>query len=354
MTLEEIAGLAGVSRATVSRVVNQQPRVRPATRERVERIIHEQGYQPNLAARMLASRRSRVIGFALPSMLSNLTSPYYALIMQGVTAACDEHDFSLMFCPIDPTRRSSYERYIHSGFIDGLVVSTASVGHDFLVWLHEQQFPFVLMGRDSMLPAINTVSADYEGGAAMAAQHLLWLGYDRIAIIAGLPTHGGAVARRDAFLQALAIAGAPCPDDYIVQTDFSEHGGRQAMSRLLSLERRPRAVFCCSDLAAIGAIGALRDAGLKVPGDVAIIGFDDIPMAASYQPALTTVRQPIRQIGFAATTVLVDILESMWSDPHRVIEPHHVLLPTELIVRDSCGQKQLYRTRRARVSVERA
>ncbi len=354
MTLEELAELAGVSRATVSRVINQQPRVRPDTRERVTRIIRERGYQPNAAARTLASRHSRVVGFALPSRLSNLTAPYYSLILQGVTAACDEHNFSLMICPVTAVRRAGYEHVVRSGFVDGLVVTTASVGHDFLSWLHAQRFPFVLMGRDPQLPDINTVSADYEGGAAMAAQHLLWLGYDPIAIITGPADHGGATLRRDAFLQTLDLAGAPCSDDYVVESDFTEHGGRQAMTRLLSLDRPPRAVFCCADLTAIGAIGAVRDAGLKVPADVAIVGFDDIPIAASFQPALTTVRQPIVQIGYTATTTLFDILESQWSDPRRTIEPHHVVLPTELIVRESCGQKLIFGARRANIRAVRS
>jgi LacI family transcriptional regulator len=346
MTLEEIAALAGVSRSTVSRVINNQPRVSQSTRTQVQKVIRTQGYHPNVAARTLASRRSQTILLIVAPTMSNFTSPYYTLIMQGVTLACDQRAYNLMLSPAATQTTEGYERTLRSGLVDGVLVATSSVGTPFLNWLHSEGHPFVLIGRDPNLPDINTVSADSERGGAMAAQHLVWLGYTRIAIITGAHDHGGAIDRRVGFLTALRDAGRACPSDYIVESDFSEYGGYQAMQRLLTVHPRPQAVFGASDLSAIGAMRAVRDAGLHVPEDVAIIGFDDIPLAETVQPPLTTVRQPIQQIGFTAASMLIDILETRAADPERRLAPQHVVLPTELIVRESCGQTQRYEARR--------
>lgn len=351
MTLEEIAALAGVSRSTVSRVVNNQARVSAATRDRVQRIVRERGYHPNVAARSLARRHSQAVGLVLPSSLSNLASPYYSLVMQGVTSACDQRGYSLMLSPATLQSANGYAHIISSGLVDGVLVATSSVGLPFLHWLDKQSCPFVLMGRQPELPGINTVSPDYEQGAAMAAQHLLWLGYRRIGIITGPPANGGAQLRRDSFLAALANAGRPCPAEYVIESDFSEQGGEAAMRTLLGMRPRPQAVFCSADLPAVGAMQSIRQAGLRVPEDIAIVGFDDIPMAQSVEPPLTTVRQPIQQIGFVATNMLIDILETRVCEPSRRLEPQHVVLPTELIVRESCGQSLRYHMRNAVAAV---
>jgi LacI family transcriptional regulator len=340
LTLEQIAALAGVSRATVSRVINDQPRVSSETRQRVLAIIRERGYHPNVAARSLASRRTQTIGLIIPStMYASIGSPYYALIMHGVTTACEQRRYSLMLSPATMLTPQGYERIIHSGTVDGLVISTTSVGKQFLSWLHAEGFPFVLIGRQPDMPDINTVAADYEQGGAMAAQHLLWLGYNRIATITGPSDHGGAVGRRNGFLDTLSQAGRFCPDHYIVEAPFNMQAGQEAMRRLLAADPIPEAVFCASDEMAIGAIRAIHEAGLHVPSDIAVVGFDDIPMARSIEPPLTTVRQPIERMGFAATSMLIDILETRTLNSAMRLEPQHVILPTELVVRDSCGQK---------------
>ncbi len=350
MTLEQIAVLAGVSRATVSRVINDQPRVSDRTRARVRAIVSQQDYHPNIAARALAGRRSQTVGVVIPAtMYASIAAPYYALVLQGVAAACDERGYNLMLSPGKAQTPESYERIIQSGFVDGLVVSTSSVGEPFLRWLHERAFPFVLLGHQPNLPDLNTVTADNEGGAAMAAQHLMWLGYERIAMITGNHAHGAAMDRRAGFLNALREARMHCPDEYIVESDFSEHGGHLAMQILLATQPRPQAVFCSSDMTAIGACQAVREAGLCIPDDIAIVGYDDIPMARTVDPPLTTVRQPIEEIGYTATSTLIDILETQLAHPGRSLSPQHLMLPTELVVRESCGQKRRFQSNRPAV-----
>ena len=341
MTLEKIAALAGVSRATVSRVVNDRPRVSGATRARVRRIIEEQGYTPNAAARSLASRRSQTIGLVIPStMTRSLSSPYYLLVMQGVTTACDQRRYSLTLLPVISGAPDAYAHLIRSGAVDGLVVATSSVGMPYLTWLQREGVPFVLIGRQPELPAINTAAADYEQGATMAAQHLIWQGYTRIAMITGPHDHGGAIARRDGFMRTLRQAGLHCPPAYLAEGNFTLHGGQEAMREILSTRPRPEAVFCASDEMAIGAMQVIRDAGLHVPDDIAVIGYDDIPVAKTTQPPLTTIRQPVEQLAYTATTMLIDILEARALDPSRKLEPQHIVLPTELIVRASCGRQR--------------
>jgi LacI family transcriptional regulator len=279
-------------------------------------------------------------------MYSSVASPYYALVMQGVTQACEERGYNLMLSPAKAQTPESYGKIIQNGFIDGLLVTTSSIGLPFLSWLHEQGFPFVLLGRQPGLPDVNNITSDNERGGGMAAQHLVWLGYRRIAIIAGPRGHGAADDRLNGFLHMLHEAGLECPDESIIDGQFSEHGGRAGMQQLLQASPRPEAVFCVSDQTAIGAMETLRQAGLRVPNDMAIVGFDDIPAASTAAPPLTTVRQPIEQIGYTATCTLIDILEARQHDSDRKLPVQHIVLPTELVVRDSCGQKRRFRAQR--------
>jgi LacI family transcriptional regulator len=317
--------------------------VSATTRERVRRVIHEQNYSPNAAARSLVIRRSQTVGMVLPTMNNSISSPYYMMVMQGVTTVCDQRGYNLMLLPASTITPDGYGPLVNNGAVDGFIVSTSSVGRPFLEWLHNVDFPFVLIGRQPDLPMINMVASDYEQGAAMATQHLIWLGYTHIAMITGPREHGSAIGRRDGFMRALHDAGIACPPGYLVEGNFTLQSGQQAMAQLLSVCPRPEAVFCASDEMAIGAMRVARDAGLRIPEDIAFVGFDDISVAKTTEPPLTTVRQPVEQLGFTATTMLIDILEAHTLNPPRKLEPQHVVLPTELVVRSSCGQQQRFR-----------
>lgn len=337
-TLEEVAKLAGVSRSTVSRVVNQHPNVRPEVRERVWEVIRKTGYQPHAAARSLATRRTRVIGLIIPQAVTTLfTDPYFPILIRGIADACNAHNYHLMLSLFSRRRVQEsrarqdllYQQVLRSRYLDGVVVSSAPLDDLIFPRLLEDGVPFVLIGRYSHERA-SYVDVDNVVGARMAVEHLLRLGHERVATITGPLNMCAGQDRLEGYRQALAARGIPVDEDLIAEGDFTEQGGQAAMRRLLP--HRPTAVFAASDMMAVGAIKVLREAGLRVPEDVAVVGFDDIPLASMVEPPLTTVRQPIEQLGSMAVELLVSLMENPGEET-----VHRVVLPTELVIRASCG-----------------
>lgn len=337
MTLDEIAELAGFSRSTVSRVINDAPNVRAATRERVWQIIKACDFHPNPAARALAGRRSRVIGLVIPQALNTIfADPYFPMLIQGCAAACDQRGYYLMLSLVLRQSDDTFRWLIRARHMDGLIVASALTDDHSVRRLLDDRLPLVLIGRSMECTDITTVDADNEHGAAKAAQHLVQMGYQRIAMITGPMNMVHAIDRRNGFLCTLRALGVEPPSGYIQEGDWSESSGMQAMERLLHMTPPPEAVFVASDSMAIGALKAIRMAGLKAPDDIALVGFDDIPLAAAVEPPLTTVHQPIDQLGFLAASTLIDRLETA-SDVTGNNSAQHIVLPTELVVRASCG-----------------
>lgn len=333
-TLEEIAKLAGVSRSTVSRVINHHPSVRPEVRERVWAIIQETGYQPHAAARSLATRRTRVVGLIIPQAVTTLfTDPFFPILIRGVADACNAHQYHLMLSLF--SRREAkeagtlYHQILRGRYLDGVVVSSAPLDDPLFPYLLEDGIPFVVVGRYPH-ERVNYVDVDNLNGARMAVEHLLRLGHERVATITGPLNMCAGQDRLEGYRQALISRGLPIDESLIAEGDFTEQGGRMAMQRLLP--QRPTALFAASDMMAVGAIKVIRDAGLRIPDDIAVVGFDDIPLASMVDPPLTTVRQPIEQAGSMAVELLMSLLENP-----RGGTIHRVVLPTELIVRASCG-----------------
>jgi len=334
LTLEEIAELAGVSRSTVSRVINGRASVRDEVREHVLQVIRETGYQPYAAARSLVTRRTHIIGVIIPEAVTTLfTDPFFPLLLCGVTETCNAHNYYLMLSlfngPAD--RKEMYRRIVHSGHLDGVIVASTRLDDPLVPQLLQDGVPFVLVGRHPD-ERVNYVDVDNVSAARMAVEFLIRLGHQRIATISGPLTTAHGQDRLAGYRQALEAHRFPVEEDLIAEGDFTEGSGSRGVQRLLSAS--PTAIFVASDMMAIGALKALRQAGLRVPEDIALVGFDDVPIATAVEPALTTVRQPIGRLGSMAADLLLNLLENS-SDAQASV--HRIVLPAELVVRNSCG-----------------
>lgn len=330
-TLEEIAKHAGVSRSTVSRVMNNHPSVDRDTRERVLTVAETLNYHPNIAARSLAAGRSHILGLVIPTGVSALfTDPYFPLLIQGVSTACNAHKHSLMLWLAQTESEDQPVRQIlQGGLIEGVILASAVVDDPIFEALLTRGLPFVVVGRHPTNTKVSYIDVDNMNGSREMVAYLLRLGYERVATITGPQNMIAGVDRQQGYLIALRDRGIIPDPRLIVESDFTEEGGHLAMQRLLPLA--PDAVFAASDAMAVGALRALREAGKRVPEDIALVGFDDMPFAARTDPPLTTVRQPIQRLGSLAAETLIDLINQPDAPPRRIV------LPTELIMRSSCG-----------------
>ncbi len=331
MNLEEVAKISGVSRSTVSRVINDDPNVSEKTRAKVMTVVQRLNYQPNAAARSLAAGRTQVLGLVIPMGVAALfTDPYFPQLIQGVTAASNARDHSVMLWLAEPDyERRTIHKIMNSRLIDGLILASSLTDDPLVQEISQSALPFILVGRHVTNVNIHYADVDNLNSAREAVTHLLRLGRRRVATITGPLNMIAGLDRKEGYLSALRQRGLMPDPALIVESDFTEAGGYAAMHSLLPAQ--PDAVFVASDTMASGALRALREAGQRVPEDVAVVGFDDMPFAAHTIPPLTTVRQPIYRTGYMAAETLIDIIATVDSHPRRII------LPTEFIIRSSCG-----------------
>lgn len=330
VTLKQISQMAQVSPSTVSRVINHYPNVSQDVRERVLQAVRETGYQPNPAARSLALGKSQVLGLIIPkSAASVCADPFFSHVIQGVAAACKVHDYVLslvLFHTVEDESRT-VSHILSQQLLDGVIITATQRDNQSVYQLLESSIPFVLVGQHDS-DQVSYVDSDNQAGAYTAVSYLLRLGYKRIATITGPMDNLAAVQRKQGYLQALRDRNQAADETLMANGEFTEVSGYTAMQRLLP--QRPDAVFVASDLMAQGAMRALARAGLSVPQDVALIGYDDLPPAAQMDPPLTTIRQPIKRAGQTAVETLLDILA------HGAEPPRRIILPTELVIRQSC------------------
>jgi LacI family transcriptional regulator len=332
LTLEDIAKQSGVSRSTVSRVVNDDPNVSEGVRSRVRKVINRTGYQPHPAARSLASHRSWMLGLVLPRTVSSFfTDPYFPRLTQGVAQACNQQNYTLGLFILETREdeRRIIPRISHKGLLDGILLQTAEMDETMLDQLINSDFPIVMVGRPYYTNEVSYLDVDNVTATYQAVCHLINLGYKRIGTISGRMNSTAGIDRMQGYLKAITERGGGVEEELIAEGDFSEQSGYNAMQKLLPF--KPDAIFAASDTMAIGAIRAAKNAGLQIPNDIAFVGFDDLPIASLSDFKLTTVRQPIIQFGSKAVDILIDLIEN-GTKPIR-----HIILDTELVVRESCG-----------------
>ncbi|MEN6394023.1 MAG: LacI family DNA-binding transcriptional regulator [Anaerolineaceae bacterium] len=332
LTLEDIAKQSGVSRSTVSRVVNNHPNVSEDVRKRVKEVINKTGYQPHAAARTLASQRSWMLGLVLPRSVSSFfADPYFPRLTQGIAQACNQYNYTLGLFLISTKEdeEAIFPRVSRKGLLDGILLQSDQLGDQLTDQIIQSKIPLVIIGRPFYNKNVSYIDVDNVNGAFTAVSHLIRLGYQRIGTITGVSTRTVSVDRKEGYIKALTERGRNIDESLIVEGDFTEAGGYYAMQQLLP--NKPDAVFAASDIMAIGAMRAIREAGLRVPEDIALVGFDDLPLATMPEPRLTTIRQPVYQFGVKAVEILLDLIENGIEPPRRII------MDTELIIRNSCG-----------------
>jgi DNA-binding LacI/PurR family transcriptional regulator len=327
--MAEIAVLAGVSKPTVSKVMNGQPGVAAATRERVERAIAERGYVRNGVARALSAGR---VG-SVHLVMSEIDSPYFVEILRGVEETLDRAGLSVVVTTThDEERRHQrwMARVVEHG-TDGVVLVLPDEHAAHLEELRHRGIPFAVVDdRGESLPGVPSVGATNFAGGFAATEHLLSLGHRRIAVIGGQPFRC-ATARLAGYHAALQEAGAPVDPALVMPGSFRVEAGYAAANTLLDLPEPPTAIFAGNDLQAMGVYRALYERGLRVPDDMSVVGFDDVPLVSLLTPALTTVRQPVREMGALATRMLLRIVAG------KPLESTRVELATSLVARESCA-----------------
>ncbi|MEU1703944.1 LacI family DNA-binding transcriptional regulator [Streptomyces sp. NPDC005706] len=329
-TLNAVAARAGVGRGTVSRVLNGSPKVSDRSRAAVEKAIAELGYVPNRAARSLATRRTDAVALVVPEAESRLfAEPYFSGIIRGASARLTQAGMQLLLVLArDGKKHRRLASYLTAQRVDGVLMVAVHRDDTLPDLLDELSVPTVLAGRRGDPEPLGHVRADNGGGARSAVQHLLGRGRRSIATITGPLDMDAARTRLDGYREALRTAGVAVDEELIEQGDFTEEGGRAAMRELL--RRRPGldAVFAASDVMASGAVLELRAAGRRVPDDVAVVGFDDSIVARHIDPPLTSVRQPMEEMGRAMADLLLDEIAGRAGR-------REVVLPTRLVVRES-------------------
>jgi LacI family transcriptional regulator len=331
VTIVDVARAAGVSYTTVSRVLNNKGSVKPETRERVLTAVTRLGYVVDQRARSLAGGRSQLIGL----LVHDLGTSYIGEIIRGIDAelASAQYDLLLYTTHRRKIKESAYVGTLTRGLADGLILVLPRDPGAYLETLRQQRFPHILIdhrGGDEEAPAVAAANLQ---GAYRATEYLVELGHRRIGFITGAMDQICAQDRLEGYKAALADQGIAFDPDMVREGDFFQPLGYVGASALLELPHPPTAIFASNDVSASGVMEAVREHGLRIPDDVSVVGFDDIPQAAHVHPPLTTVRQPLEEMGRAATRMLLKHIQNPLHPPERVE------LPTKLVVRQSCCTK---------------
>lgn len=331
-TIKDIARIAGVTHPTVSRVINNNPAIGEETRMRVLEIIKRVNYQPNLVARGLVRKKTRALAFITPVL-----DPHLLPIIKGIEETCKKHNYALMLFSTDywADETLSYFKVVENWLVDGVLILNDVYYKDIpdnVKKLQAERVPFVFINKYLGTRKVNTVSVDNYDAVHKVIGHLVNLGHKRIGTLSGGLMAVDGFERFDAYKKALKGFNLKYDDSIVGHAGFGEKEGYEEMKKILyssSRSRRPTAMFCANDMMAIGAIGAIREKGLKVPQDIAVVGFDDIQVSSYFKPTLSTVRPSLEDIGDKAIDLLVKIIE----DPERPIE--EISLESRLIVRES-------------------
>jgi DNA-binding LacI/PurR family transcriptional regulator len=334
-TLKDVADHAQVSRATVSRVLNNNPRVAEDLRARVLESIRLLGYQPNRAARRLRASSSDVLGL----IISDIENPFFISVVRGVEDAAYASQMSVVLCNTDedPVKQQMYLRVMQAERVAGLIISPTSADEDFAE-LRQLGIPIILLDRRTDKFETDAVTIDNIGGAYLAVKHLIDLGYQRIGMIGGSPHLTTGRERYEGYRKALHAAGMKVDEKLIKVGNFKTDTGYALAKEFISSPQPPRAIFVANNLMTLGTLRALREHGIRIPQEIALVGFDDMPWSSELCPPLTAVSQPTYELGQETVQLLLRRL----ADSDAPIRT--VTLQPRLVIRESCGAMQQLRS----------
>jgi LacI family transcriptional regulator len=334
VTLKDIARELGISVTTVSRALAGYDDVAESTRQRVRRMATDVGYYPNATARQLQSQRTDTLAFVIPTHGPRFSDPFFSELLAGIGNEAARNGFDLLVSTQSPnsdTERETYRRIVHGRRADGMLVVRTRQNDERIQFLHEQDFPFVAFGRTDQPFDFPYVDEDGFQGIQLITRHMVELGHRRIGFISAPKGLMFYQARFDGYCRTLEAGGIELNSDLVAIGDMTQRSGFQAGQELLSRPEPPTAIVACNDLMAVGAMSAAQQLGLEIGCDLSVGGFDDIPLAEHVHPPLTTVRQPVYEIGRRITLMLVRLIQG-----YELTETQ-VLLSPELVVRDSSG-----------------
>jgi DNA-binding LacI/PurR family transcriptional regulator len=325
-SIKDVARLAGVSHSTVSRALRNSPRVNSETTEKIRRIAAESGYRTSAVGRSLATRRTNTIGV----VVTTITDLFAAEVVSGIEEAAAARDYSIFLANsnAEPEREMRVVHTLEERRVDGIVVTASRVGALYVPMLSKMRVPIVLLNNQHPSEFAHSVMIANTEASTTATQHLIDLGHRRIAYIGDRNGRQSDTERFAGYRYALDSADLPFEPELVFHGDGNPEGGMEGVARLLALANPPTAVFCYDDMTALGALRQARIHGLRVPDDLSLVGFDDLSIVRYTDPPLTTVRQPMAQMGRIAMETLLDILAGSRSS-------HNIKVPGELVVRES-------------------
>jgi DNA-binding LacI/PurR family transcriptional regulator len=334
VSIKDIAKSAGVSHSTVSRALSDSPLVSAQTKARIQRLASEMGYSPDAQARSLVMGRTKTIGV----VVTTITDPFIAEIVQAIERTARDSGYSVILASsnAEPEREIAAVEMLHSKRVDGVVVTSSRIGALYQDYLDRLRVPVVLVNSHSEQagPYTFSITVDNRHGACLATKHLVELGHRRIAYVTGAVDHSDDQDRLAGYREVLNLAGIDYDPALVVPGTGRADGGEHAVAVLRTLTKPPTAVFCYNDMTAIGLMRAARQAGLAMPQQLAVVGFDDIPFASYVQPSLTTIAQPKPQMGTRAMEMVLDLISD--TGPLEG-DGSNVIVQGELVVRESSG-----------------
>lgn len=334
-TIKQVANHAGVSSTTVSHVINGTRYVSEVVQEQVRKSMSELNYRPNALARSLRSGFTHTLGLILPDS----ANPFFAEVGHIIESAAFEAGYSVILCNTENNfeKESHYLDVLTKNQVDGMIFVTTGERSDSLKDIVEMEIPTVVMDRDFPGLKLDVVSADNLQGGYLATQHLISLGHKRIGCIAGPSRINPSARRVIGYKQAIQEAGLNVEPEIIVNGDFHPETGWKIGRAMMSQKNAPTAIFACNDLMAMGVLRAATELGLRVPHDIALVGYDDIELASYTNPPLTTIKQPKLEMGLAVLNFILRRVQDKQSAPQSA------LLPVSLVIRDSCGAAERYK-----------